>query len=176
MGLTGNRKISPDAYCGPEVSWSGIIIAGWEVWCAWQLLLPSVCIGWMGEPERQIHPGHCLQPPMDLSRTVALWITYLSSQWDSLFWFFVPLHKRSSFIDEGFLTRTWHHQESQDKTCFFFLVCLFCLIQTIIWSFLVFCSKTWTKDSELLPGWAVVDYAPLQSLCIFRCHHKTICL
>lgn len=32
----------------------------------------------------------------------------------------------------------------------------------------MFCSKTWTKDSELLPGWAVVDYAPLQSMHISR--------
>lgn len=60
-GATGSRKISPDAYCRPEVSWSVIIIAGWEVWCAWQLLFPSACMDWMRET-REVNSSGALSP------------------------------------------------------------------------------------------------------------------
>lgn len=136
-GATGNRKISPDAYCGPEVSCSGIIIAGREVWCAWQLLFPSTCMGWMGEPERQIHAGHCLQPPMGLSRMVVVWIICLTSQWDSLSWFFVPLHKRSTIYCWRISHKGFTAPRITGQNRFFFLICLFCFTQPIIQSFSV---------------------------------------
>lgn len=73
-GATGKRKSSPDTYCGPEVSRSVIIIAGWEVRCAWQLLFPSACRGWMEESREANSVGPLPPAARGLLRIAAFWI------------------------------------------------------------------------------------------------------
>ena len=105
--------------------------------------------GW-GKPERQIHPGHCLQPPMGLSRMVVFWIDKPPS--GTVFPRSLSLCTRGHHL----LMRDFsqgHYSTKNHRTELFLFPRLLILFHPNHQSFLAFCSKSWAKDSELLPGW-----------------------
>lgn len=160
-GGTGNRNLSPDTLlwargellCDCSCRLAGTVRSAATV---------SICLQELhGGNQRQLHPGHCLQPPMGLSRVAAFQAALTGC--------FVPWHKRSSFADFSS-----QGQESEDEAVSFSLPAYSISPKPPRWNCLAFCSRGWTKATQGLQAGLQLAVHLCRVCAHFSCHHKTV--